>query len=59
MTINQAIDQAAAWFRKAILLLLLVCIAAILIRQFGVTLPIRLPGHVELAYLAGAFWLTK
>lgn len=43
----------------AILLLILVTLAVILLKAFGVVLPIRTLGHVEPAYLAGAFWLTK
>lgn len=59
MTAQQVIAQIIAWLRTAIALLILVSIAAELVRILGVQLPIRSIGHVELAYLAGAYWLTK
>ena len=59
MTIDQAANLAISWMRKAVLVVLLVMLAVILLKAFGVSLPIRPPGHVELAYLAGVYWLTK
>ena len=59
MTADAIVSQIAAWLRKAILLLILVTLAVILVRAFGVVIPIRTLGHIELAYLAGAYWLTK
>ena len=59
MTVDQAISQVTKYARQAILIALLIMLAVILLKQFGVTLPIRSIGHVELAYLAGAYWLTK
>ncbi len=59
MTAQQLASQIIAWLRTAIALLILVSIAAELVRTLGVQLPIRSLGHIELAYLAGAYWLTK
>jgi hypothetical protein len=59
VTIDQAANQIIAWLRKAVLVVLLISLAVILLKTFGVQLPIRTLGHVELAYLAGAYWLTK
>ena len=59
MTADAIVSQITAWLRKAILLLLLVTLAVILVRAFGIVIPIRTLGHIELAYLAGAYWLTK
>ena len=59
VTIERAAQLAVTWCRRIVLLLLLACIAVILLKFFGVRLPISAPGHVELAYLAGAYWLTK
>jgi len=59
MTIDQAVNQAISWLRKAVLVILLASLAVILLKTFGVSLPIRTLGHVELAYLAGSYWLTK
>ena len=59
MTIDQAVNNAITWLRRAVLAVLLAMLAIILLRNFGVRLPISTPGHIELAYLAGAYWLTK
>lgn len=59
MTAQQLASQIIAWLRTAIALLILVSIAAELVRTLGVQLPIRSLDHIELAYLAGAYWLTK
>lgn len=59
MTAQQVIAQIIAWLRTAIALLILASIAAELVRVLGVQIPLRSPGHIELAYLAGAYWLTK
>ena len=59
MTIDQAVNQAISWLRRVVLFVILACLAVTLIKIFGVSIPIRSPGHVELAYLAGAYWLTK
>jgi len=42
-----------------VLAAILLLLAVILLRQFGVSVPLRTIGHVELAYLAGVYWLTK
>ena len=59
MTADAIASQITTWLRKAILLLILVTLAVILVRAFGIVIPIRTLGHIELAYLAGAYWLTK
>ena len=40
-------------------LALLSVIAAVALKWFGVRLPVATPGGLELAYLAGAYWLTR
>ena len=59
MTIDNLIAQAIKYLRQAVLITLLALLAVYILRTFGVSLPIRAPGHIELAYLAGAFWLLK
>lgn len=59
MTADAIVSQITAWLRKAILLLILITLAVIIVRAFGIVIPIRTLGHIELAYLAGAYWLTK
>ena len=59
MTANAVIAQIIDVLRKVALVLILVSLAVILVRAFGIVIPIRTLGHIELAYLAGAFWLTK
>lgn len=56
---EQTATTALGWLRYAILAMLLVSVVVILLRSFGVSIPLRGLGHVELAYLAGAYWLTK
>lgn len=59
MTADQAISQVIKYLRLAVLAAILLLLAVILLRQFGVSVPLRTIGHVELAYLAGVYWLTK
>lgn len=59
MTANAIVAQVIDVLRKVALVLILVSLAVILIRAFGVVIPIRTLGHIELAYLAGAYFLTK
>ena len=59
MTADQAIHTFVKYLRLAILIALSLMLVAIVARQLGIVLPIRTMGHVELAYLAGAYWLTK
>ena len=59
MTADAIVSQITGWLRKAILLLILVTLAVILLKAFGIVIPLRTLGHIELAYLAGAYWLTK
>lgn len=57
MQAKRAVDLAISWLRTATLVFLLVMLGAALLKLVGVTLPLRTVGHVELAYLAGAYWL--
>lgn len=59
MTVDQAFSQAMSWIHRLIGLAILALIAAMLLRYFGVALPIKAPGHIEMAYIAGAYWLAK
>ena len=43
----------------AVVIMLLASVVVILLRSLGVIIPIRTPGHIEMAYLAGVYWLTK
>ncbi len=56
---EQTADTVFDWFRRVILAMLLASVAIVLLKAFGVVIPIRTLGHIELAYLAGAYWLTK
>lgn len=48
------------WLRRAVLIAILVLLSVALLKAFGVKLPLPARiGHVELAYLAGVYWLTK
>jgi len=59
MTIDKFLQLAVKYLRLGVLVTLLAAIAVVVLAMFGVSLPVRPPGHVELAYLAGAYWLTK
>lgn len=59
MSPQAIVAQIAAWLRQLILFLLLASAALLLLRAVGVALPIRTLGHVELAYIAGVYWLTR
>jgi hypothetical protein len=59
LTAQQIASQVISWLRTAVALLILASIAAELARVLGIQIPLRSPGHIELAYLAGAYWLTK
>lgn len=59
MTPAAAISTAMAWLRTAVALLILLSITVILAKAFGFVIPLRTPGHIELAYLAGAYWLVR
>lgn len=59
MNAQQVINQAISWLRTFVTAMVLLMVAAELARALGVQLPIRTLGHVELAYLAGATWLTR
>ena len=59
MNVQAAINQAIGYFRTGILLLILIAIATHLVRSLGVTIPLRVPEPTVLAYIAGAYWLSK
>ncbi len=59
MNAQQVASQITGWLRTAILIMLLVTLAVVLLRSFGISIPLRGLGHIELAYLAGAYWLSK
>ncbi len=59
MTVQTVASQIVHWTRLAILIMILVALAVILLRAFGVPLQVTRIGHIELAYLAGVYWLTK
>jgi cell division protein FtsX len=57
---QKLISALTTWLRHGILVVLLLAVAVTLLKLFGVRLTfMATPGHVELAYLAGVYWLTK
>jgi hypothetical protein len=60
MSAMNLVSQATQWLSIIIRLLLFVALFATLAKVVGVNISVlRGLGHVELAYLAGAFWLTR
>lgn len=59
MKADHIVSRVTHWLRFGICVAILLMIAVALLQAFGVRLPIRGLGHVELAYLAGAYWLVK
>lgn len=62
MNASQVASQVINWLRMAVLLMILVLLAITLVKAFGVVqIPamVRGLGLTELAYAAGAYWLTK
>jgi hypothetical protein len=59
MNPEQAFSHIVMWVRRVVLVGLLLLITAWLAARFGVRLPMSTPDHVALAYVAGAYWLTK
>lgn len=59
MTANQIITEITGWLRKAITIMVLVLLAAVLAKGFGIKIPVKTLSYTEMAYLAGAYWLTK
>jgi hypothetical protein len=59
MTADTVLAEIIRWMRLIALVLLLITLVVVLLRSFGVSIPLRGLGHVELAYLAGAYWLTR
>jgi len=59
VTLDSLVAQATKYLKQGIVIALLFVLAVTILKIFGVTVPIRTPGHIELAYLAGAYWLIK
>ena len=59
MTADAVLAEIVKWLRLVALLLLLITIVVVLLKTFGVAVPLRGLGHVERCYLAGAYWLTR
>lgn len=59
MTADTIISEIIKWLRTAVLIMLLIALAVALLKAYGVTIPIKGLGPVEMAYLAGAYWLTR
>lgn len=59
MTVEQVWSHITTWLHRIISLALLLIIAGWLLTRFGVRLPIPAIDHVALAYVAGAYWLTR
>jgi uncharacterized membrane protein len=59
VTIDSLVAQAIKHMKQGILVALLFVLAVTILKIFGVTIPVRTPGHIELAYLAGSYWLIK
>lgn len=59
MNAQQIMSAATSWLRTFVVFMVLLMVAAELARALGIQIPIRTVGHVELAYLAGATWLTR
>lgn len=59
--VASVLASIAHWLKLILAVVLLVAILAVALNlAFGLNLPlIQRLGHVELAYLAGAFWLAK
>ncbi len=59
MTANQVIIEIIGWLRKAITLMILALVVAVMARGLGFQIPLNMPNYTDMAYLAGAYWLTK
>ena len=60
MTAQQAVDLIFGWIAKLIGYAFLLIIAAALTQRFGFRIPaVPVIDHIALAYLAGAWWLTR
>lgn len=59
--IQQVISQIMHWLRVAIQVMLFLSIAIILAKAFGLNVPFftKTIGSTELAYVAGAYWLSR
>jgi hypothetical protein len=59
VTVDRLLAQIIKYGRQGILIALLFLLAIAILAKFGDFLPIRTVDHITLAYLAGAYWLTK
>jgi hypothetical protein len=60
VTIQHVVSQSIGWLRTALLVAILASAAMIMLKAYGVILPFRTGiGHIELAYMAGVYWLTR
>lgn len=59
MTVDRLLAQIIKYGRQGILIALLFVLAVAILAKLGISLPIRTVDHITLAYLAGAYWLTK
>lgn len=59
MTVDSLIQKVTKYLRQGVLIALLFCVGVVVIKSLGVDIPVRAIDHVALAYLAGAYWLTK
>lgn len=56
---KQVVERTSGILRSVLLLALLCTVGAIIVRALCVPVPFHTVGHVEAAYLAGVYWLTK
>jgi len=59
VTVDRLLAQIIKYGRQGILIALLFVLAVAILAKLGISLPIRTVDHITLAYLAGAYWLTK
>jgi hypothetical protein len=59
VTVDRLLAQIIKYGRQGILIALLFLLAVAILVKLGISLPIRTVDHITLAYLAGAYWLTK
>jgi len=59
VTVDSLIQKVTKYLRQGVLIALLFCVGIVVIKSLGLDIPIRAVDHITLAYLAGAYWLTK
>jgi hypothetical protein len=59
VTVDQLVSRATHWLKVVINMAFLVMIAIVLVKAFGVALPVRSLAVQDLTWLAGAYWLTR